>query len=237
MRFSRSAPSSTANRHWWRGGSKPWFAPASTATGVSASDFSPGGGGVGVTGSGSGSTWVPASAAPAATAPAAELLEAGPVVWGVVASVSAPPAATAPTAPTPVLLPPEARFPTSLPSVCRLALVSFPAWVSGNDQLCAGLPGLSSQDSCTSLPFPVLAFATPPTRRPLTCALFILFQSGFFLVKTRLDGTQVYVRQRAAEIWLATCDFLSPVIGAMVIFGAALADSAQTKRPSAASLP
>jgi hypothetical protein len=84
---------------------------------------------------------------------------------------------------------------------------------------------------------PVLAFVIPPKRSPLTCALFILFQSGFFLVKTRLDGTQVYVRQSAAEIWLPTCDFLSPVIGAMVIFGAASADSAQTRRPSAASLP
>jgi hypothetical protein len=64
-----------------------------------------------------------------------------------------------------------------------------------------------------------------------------LFQSGFFLVKTRLDGTQVYVRQRAAEIWLCTWDRLSPVMGAMVIFGAASAASAQTSRPSAASLP
>jgi len=127
-----------------------------------------------------------------------------------VVSVSAPgaaeavPAATAPTAPTPV--PPEDRFPRSVLSVCRLAPVTLPALVSGNAQVWAGLPGLSSQESWTSLPLPVLALATPPSRSPLTCALLILFQSGFFLVKTRLDGTQVYVRQSVAEIWLWTCE-------------------------------
>src|SRR6516165_3280625 len=115
-------------------------------------------------------------------------------------SPAATPAASAPTAPTLALPPPEARLPTSELRVCRLVLVSFPALVSGNDQLCAAFPGLSSQESWTSLPFPDLAFATPPTRRPVTCALFILFQSGFFFVKTRLDGTQVYVRQSAPEI-------------------------------------
>src|SRR5262249_62083223 len=139
-----------------------------------------------VTGRGSGS-----AAAPAASAPAA-----GAAVGGVVLMVSGPgagalPAATAPTAPAPATPPPELSVPMSALSVCRLELVSLPAWVSGKDQLCAAFPGLSSHDSWTSLPFPDLAFATPPTRRPWTWALWIFFQSGFFLVKTRLEATQL----------------------------------------------